>query len=515
MWSVNANRLRPEPSYWFAECTNESARRERVREALAHLPRPAILYVTRPEDAETWASELRAEGYHRLDTFTGNTTADERQRRIIAWRDGAIDLMVATSAFGLGVDKGDVRAIVHACLPENIDRFYQEVGRGGRDGMSAISLVCSTPNDHAAALSLTKSAVIRSETAVRRWEAMRNSATQTGGESLDIDIAAAPTNLRGGFTGERNRDWNEHVLLLMQRGNLIRIEETAVLPTGVRDDSDDDRTPRMRLTLLAPEITNDAAQLQVRLETLREGEREEVKRSLHELQKLVRAGATGTLDACIAATFAALYPNSAWACGGCPACRATGTPPYAEPLRFVADVPDAIPTRAYLTGDMTRHFTSGHALRLYRASGELPNAQERLATFLVRAVAGGFQQVIVPDTLYRNAQWSCVLVEALATHAAVPHRVVAAAAVATRTAALFAVPTLVVYPDGDTEADALYTALARTLPPGTLRAHVYRHTLTLRSLGGSFQQKAEGILLSLDTLDTELTARLTERAAIF
>ena len=131
---LQANRLRPEIGYWLHFSRTADARHRRILEALLFLPRPLILYVTRPDQAEQWERELRGMGYRRIASFTGDTDSDARRRLIRAWERNEIDIMVATSAFGLGVDKSDVRAVVHATLPENIDRFYQEVGRGVATG---------------------------------------------------------------------------------------------------------------------------------------------------------------------------------------------------------------------------------------------------------------------------------------------------------------------------------------------------------------------------------------------
>lgn len=119
------------------------ARDELVVQAIDVIPRPAIIYTTTVEDAELLHNRLSQRGYRRLDLFTGSITdPEERQRVIDSWARGTTDLVVATSAFGMGIDKPNVRAIVHACLPESAERFYQEIGRGGRDGCAQIHIAC-------------------------------------------------------------------------------------------------------------------------------------------------------------------------------------------------------------------------------------------------------------------------------------------------------------------------------------------------------------------------------------
>ena len=133
-----SQRLRPEIAYHVREFEAVSDRNAALLDCIWQLPRPAIVYTTRVDDAYAFHSRVQQEGFRRVECFTGETSRAERRCLLERWRADDIDVMVATSAFGLGVDKPDVRSIVHACVPENLDRFYQEVGRGGRDGYSAV-----------------------------------------------------------------------------------------------------------------------------------------------------------------------------------------------------------------------------------------------------------------------------------------------------------------------------------------------------------------------------------------
>lgn len=145
---VSAVHLRPEPQYWIHHAASKTEKQECVLEALRHAPRPFILYVTKREEIREWNALLRTRmGLLRIDCFDGGTGPTERVRIIDDWVNNRLDGIIATSAFGVGIDKGDVRTVIHATIPETLDRYYQEVGRGGRDGRPSVSLVVYDDTD--------------------------------------------------------------------------------------------------------------------------------------------------------------------------------------------------------------------------------------------------------------------------------------------------------------------------------------------------------------------------------
>jgi ATP-dependent DNA helicase RecQ len=101
--------------------------------------RPAIIYAQSRKDAEEFASKLHKHfptaAYHAgLDP----ATRDRVQR---AFLSGKLDVVVATVAFGMGVDKADVRTVIHVALPGSVEAYYQEIGRAGRDGLPSRTIL--------------------------------------------------------------------------------------------------------------------------------------------------------------------------------------------------------------------------------------------------------------------------------------------------------------------------------------------------------------------------------------
>jgi ATP-dependent DNA helicase RecQ len=63
------------------------------------------------------------------------------------WMDDKAQVIVATNAFGMGIDKADVKTVIHIQLPENIENYYQEAGRSGRNGEKAFAVLLTNPSD--------------------------------------------------------------------------------------------------------------------------------------------------------------------------------------------------------------------------------------------------------------------------------------------------------------------------------------------------------------------------------
>jgi ATP-dependent DNA helicase RecQ len=95
--------------------------------------RPAIIYAQSRKDAEEFASKLHK--HFPTAAYHAGLDAQTRDRVQRAFLSGKLDVIVATVAFGMGVDKADVRTVIHVALPGSVESYYQEIGRAGRDGL--------------------------------------------------------------------------------------------------------------------------------------------------------------------------------------------------------------------------------------------------------------------------------------------------------------------------------------------------------------------------------------------
>lgn len=106
----------------------------------------AIVYTRSRRGTREYADMLTAEGITAMAYHAGLTNLDKDTRQQ-AWQEDKVRVMVATNAFGMGIDKPDVRLVLHADVPDSLEAYFQEAGRAGRDGQSATAILLFNPSD--------------------------------------------------------------------------------------------------------------------------------------------------------------------------------------------------------------------------------------------------------------------------------------------------------------------------------------------------------------------------------
>jgi ATP-dependent DNA helicase RecQ len=117
-----------------------------VVQQVAGLKGPGLLYAATRKDTETYAAELAGHGL-RAAAYHAGRKQSERDEVHEQFLDDGLDVVVATTAFGMGIDKPNVRFVIHAHIPESLDAYYQEIGRSGRDGQPAAAVLHYRPED--------------------------------------------------------------------------------------------------------------------------------------------------------------------------------------------------------------------------------------------------------------------------------------------------------------------------------------------------------------------------------
>lgn len=121
-------------------------KRLRLTELCQRVTKSGIIYTGTRRNTSELAAFLNRKGIS-SDFFHGGLPKEEKAAKLRSWMDNKVKLMVATNAFGMGVDKPDVELVVHYQIPDCIENYYQEAGRAGRDGASAAAVLIFSPGD--------------------------------------------------------------------------------------------------------------------------------------------------------------------------------------------------------------------------------------------------------------------------------------------------------------------------------------------------------------------------------
>ncbi|PRO66783.1 RecQ family ATP-dependent DNA helicase [Alkalicoccus urumqiensis] len=136
---------------------NREEKWERLEREMEALPKPMIIYTGTRKEAEEAAAKagrnFSAACYH------AGMSPEERRAVQLQFVEGSVSVLAATNAFGMGINKKDIRSVVHLYLPPSLEQYVQETGRAGRDGSDSIAVLLAGPEEERLQMHLIQSAL--------------------------------------------------------------------------------------------------------------------------------------------------------------------------------------------------------------------------------------------------------------------------------------------------------------------------------------------------------------------